>query len=104
VESRTSESFGQSLWSVFPIPFTRRVVTQHPSVILEPDVTIGRCWAFAGGKGHVTIALSEPVAPTAFTIDHISSSVAHVRGLASAPREFNVYVSSLIECSKLTST
>jgi hypothetical protein len=93
IESRTSESYGQTWWSNLPVPFARRIITQPPTVILEPDVTVGRCWAFAGNQGRVTIELSEPVIPTSFTLDHVSPSIAHVRGLASAPKVFAVYVS-----------
>jgi len=74
------------------LPFVRKYSRSHPaSVILEPDVTVGKCWAFEGSEGHVTIELSEPVVVTSVTLDHIPKSLARVKGLASAPKDFSVY-------------
>lgn len=83
--------------------FKRRKYGAHPSVILQvegtvlvlrgiqPDNTVGNCWAFKGSKGYVTIELAQPIIPTNFTLDHVPEAVAH--NPLSAPKEFSVYVS-----------
>uniref|UniRef100_A0A4W6CK40 SUN domain-containing protein n=1 Tax=Lates calcarifer TaxID=8187 RepID=A0A4W6CK40_LATCA len=53
----------------------------------------GRCWAFAGGQGHLFITLSDPVTISHVTLGHISKDISPTGAITSAPKEFSVYVS-----------
>src|SRR5690606_33279769 len=59
-----------------------------PSTILDPDTSLGNCWAFTGSTGYVVVQLSNPVIPEAFSIDHVHESISP--DFSSAPREFQV--------------
>jgi len=60
-----------------------------PSVILQPDNSIGNCWAFSSSHGHVTIGLSRLIYPTSFSLEHIHPDVAYDFG--SAPKDIRVW-------------
>uniref|UniRef100_A0A7N4NVD1 Sperm associated antigen 4 n=1 Tax=Sarcophilus harrisii TaxID=9305 RepID=A0A7N4NVD1_SARHA len=62
-----------------------------PTVILEPDVFPGNCWAFQGAKGQVVIRLPGRVQLSDITLQHPPPSVAHIGGASSAPKDFAVY-------------
>ncbi|XP_052040036.1 sperm-associated antigen 4 protein isoform X2 [Apodemus sylvaticus] len=62
-----------------------------PSVILEPDVFPGNCWAFEGDQGQVVIRLPGHVQLSDITLQHPPPTVAHTGGASSAPRDFAVY-------------
>ncbi|XP_020854182.1 sperm-associated antigen 4 protein isoform X2 [Phascolarctos cinereus] len=62
-----------------------------PTVILEPDVFPGNCWAFQGAKGQVVIRLPGLVQLSDITLQYPPSSVAHTGGASSAPKDFAVY-------------
>uniref|UniRef100_A0A8C5K630 Sperm associated antigen 4 n=1 Tax=Jaculus jaculus TaxID=51337 RepID=A0A8C5K630_JACJA len=62
-----------------------------PSVILEPDVFPGNCWAFEGDQGQVVIRLPGRVQLSDITLQHPPPSVAHTGGASSAPRDFAVF-------------
>ncbi|XP_030742900.1 LOW QUALITY PROTEIN: sperm-associated antigen 4 protein [Echinops telfairi] len=62
-----------------------------PTVILEPDVFPGNCWAFEGDQGQVVIRLPGRVQLSDITLQHPPPSVAHTGGADSAPRDFEVY-------------
>ncbi|XP_044517517.1 sperm-associated antigen 4 protein [Gracilinanus agilis] len=62
-----------------------------PTVILEPDVFPGNCWAFKGPKGQVVIRLPGRVQLSDITLQHPPPSVAHSGGASSAPRDFAVF-------------
>ncbi|XP_028450151.1 SUN domain-containing protein 2-like [Perca flavescens] len=76
--------WGIPLW--YP-PANPRTVIQGHSSLLTP----GRCWAFAGRRGHVFITLSHPVTITHVTLGHITSMQSPAGFAYSAPREFSVY-------------
>ncbi|XP_032387293.1 SUN domain-containing protein 2 [Etheostoma spectabile] len=76
--------WGIPLW--YP-PATPRTVIQGHSSPLTP----GRCWVFAGRRGHVFITLSHPVTITHVTLGHITSLQSPAGFAYSAPREFSVY-------------
>ncbi|XP_071326573.1 SUN domain-containing protein 2-like [Trachinotus anak] len=61
------------------------------TVIQGHSALSGRCWAFAGGKGHLVIALSHPVTITHVTLDHIPKNLSPTGSITSAPKEFTVY-------------
>lgn len=56
---------------------------------IQPDNNVGNCWAYAGHQGHITIALSEPVAVTGVSIAHIPYAL---KRRDSAPKDFEVVV------------
>ncbi|XP_031228326.1 sperm-associated antigen 4 protein isoform X3 [Mastomys coucha] len=62
-----------------------------PSVILEPDVFPGNCWAFEGDQGQVVIRLPGHVHLSDITLQHPPPAVAHTGGASSAPRDFAVF-------------
>ncbi|CAH6776925.1 Spag4 [Phodopus roborovskii] len=62
-----------------------------PSVILEPDVFPGNCWAFEGDQGQVVIRLPGHVQLSDITLQHPPPTVAHTGGASSAPRDFAVF-------------
>ncbi|KAI5216099.1 Sperm-Associated Antigen 4 Protein [Manis pentadactyla] len=62
-----------------------------PTVILEPYVFPGNCWAFEGDQGQVVIRLPGRVQLSDITLQHPHPSVAHTAGADSAPRDFAVY-------------
>ncbi len=68
------------------------VISLHLS--LQPDVHPGNCWAFKGSQGFLVIGLSMKIVPTAFSLDHVPKSLSPTGNISSAPREFNVYVST----------
>eukprot|EP01097_Dermamoeba_algensis_P000307 TRINITY_DN1111_c0_g1_i4.p1 TRINITY_DN1111_c0_g1~~TRINITY_DN1111_c0_g1_i4.p1 ORF type:complete len:308 (-),score=103.71 TRINITY_DN1111_c0_g1_i4:158-1081(-) len=87
IHSKTSTRyFGNSWWKAVLMPFT---VSHPPSTILEPEVVVGKCWAFPGDKGHVTIRLAQPIKVEAVTLDHIDHRIAHQ--VQSAPKTFQVW-------------
>lgn len=58
------------------------------SVVLDPDVLPGNCWAFEGSRGSVTIRLARPVVVTSVTIEHTPRG--SVFSVSSAMRMFQV--------------
>ncbi|KAM6163838.1 sperm-associated antigen 4 protein [Rhynchocyon petersi] len=63
-----------------------------PTVILQPDVFPGNCWAFEGDQGQVVIRMPGLVQLSDITLQHPPPSVVvQVGGASSAPRDFAVY-------------
>jgi SUN domain-containing protein 1/2 len=60
-----------------------------PVTALVPDIHVGNCWAFAGAKGRLGIALSRKVYISAVTVDHPRKEAVFETG--TAPREFKVW-------------
>lgn len=88
VLSRTSPSFVSvrgGWWGLLGVGSRAK----PPSVALRPDNSLGHCWAFAGSRGFLTIALGVPVIPTHFSLEHVSESLQVDR--SSAPRDFSVF-------------
>ncbi len=87
VYSRTSASYsrrgGLLDWLLL------RGHSSSPSLILQPDNSVGNCWAFPGSHGNVTIKLAAPVVPTEFTLDHIAERISY--HFESCPREYQVW-------------
>eukprot|EP00698_Gefionella_okellyi_P023329 TRINITY_DN793_c0_g1_i1.p1 TRINITY_DN793_c0_g1~~TRINITY_DN793_c0_g1_i1.p1 ORF type:complete len:636 (-),score=129.39 TRINITY_DN793_c0_g1_i1:24-1931(-) len=63
--------------------------TRTAAAILEPDMTLGNCFAFAGTQGMATVRLSLPIVVRSVTIDHVSPLVSY--NMKSAPKQFAVY-------------
>ncbi|XP_008575196.1 PREDICTED: SUN domain-containing protein 5 [Galeopterus variegatus] len=64
---------------------------QPPDVILEPNMTPGNCWAFAGDRGQVTIQLAQKVYLSNLTLQHIPKTISLSGSLDTAPKDFVVY-------------
>ncbi|ORX94979.1 hypothetical protein K493DRAFT_220191 [Basidiobolus meristosporus CBS 931.73] len=60
-----------------------------PAIAMDPDTHLGRCWAFPGSQGQLTIQLSRTINATDFTIEHVDQQVAI--DLRSAPKNIEVY-------------
>lgn len=67
-------------------------VSAKPESILIPLTTPGACWPMDGSNGHVTLALTYPVAVSAITIDHVSKYLLNEPSeqLTSAPKDFRI--------------
>ncbi|NXY00142.1 SUN2 protein, partial [Centropus bengalensis] len=57
-------------------------------------VNPGNCWAFRGSQGFAVIRLSSIIHPTAVTLEYIPKVLSPHGTIASAPRDFAVYVSA----------
>uniref|UniRef100_A0A3B4XLC5 SUN domain-containing protein n=1 Tax=Seriola lalandi dorsalis TaxID=1841481 RepID=A0A3B4XLC5_SERLL len=75
----------------FGIPLKQQPVP--PQTVLQGHSPLlpGRCWAFAGGRGHLFIALSHRVTISHVTLGHISKNLSPTGTVTTAPREFSVY-------------
>jgi SUN domain-containing protein 1/2 len=89
VESRTSPTYSKPTGFIYSY-FTGNPYNS-PSTILDPDLSPGNCWAFAGSTGYVSIRLVDAVFPTEFSLEHIPASISY-NEISSAPKEFQVYV------------
>jgi SUN domain-containing protein 1/2 len=54
----------------------------------------GECWAFKGSVGYFVVQLSALVNVTTISYEHIAAVASPEERIASAPREFEVYVSA----------
>ncbi|XP_035992814.1 SUN domain-containing protein 3-like isoform X2 [Fundulus heteroclitus] len=64
-----------------------------PGVVIQGKSRMlpGRCWAFAGSRGHLTIALSHRVTISHVTLGHLPKFLSPTGTIGSSPREFSVY-------------
>ncbi|XP_044215532.1 SUN domain-containing protein 1-like [Thunnus albacares] len=75
----------------FGIPIWRPPVSPKTVIQGHSHLVPGRCWAFAGGRGHLSIALSHPVTISHVSLGHISKSMSPTGSIFSAPKEFSVH-------------
>mmetsp|Transcript_4 Transcript_4/g.4 ORF Transcript_4/g.4 Transcript_4/m.4 type:complete len:467 (+) Transcript_4:172-1572(+) len=66
-----------------------------PEDVITQDTSVGRCWAFSGSSGRVTIQLSRPAQVTAVSLEHVPKVVA--LDVSSAPKKFRVWGLESIE-------
>ncbi|XP_054429399.1 sperm-associated antigen 4 protein isoform X1 [Pteronotus mesoamericanus] len=88
---KTSRDYEDENTAYFWNRFSFWNYARPPTVILEPDVFPGNCWAFEGDQGQVVIRLPGRVQLSDITLQHPPPSVAHTGGANSAPRNFAVY-------------
>ncbi|EFB21644.1 hypothetical protein PANDA_004538, partial [Ailuropoda melanoleuca] len=88
---KTSHDYEDANTAYFWNRFSFWNYARPPTVILEPDVFPGNCWAFEGDQGQVVIRLPGRVQLSDITLQHPPPSVAHSGGANSAPRDFAVY-------------
>ncbi|XP_069870617.1 SUN domain-containing protein 3 isoform X1 [Dipodomys merriami] len=91
IEEGTSESYKNNKAKLYWHGIGFLNYEMPPDTILQPDVHPGKCWAFAGSKGHILIKLARKIIPTAVTMEHISEKVSPSGNISSAPKEFSVY-------------
>eukprot|EP00127_Corallochytrium_limacisporum_P003444 Clim_evm72s149 gene=Clim_evmTU72s149 len=92
---------GGSVLTDYSTPMIPQVVTtsmfgfgsysyaEDPQVVLQPDVTPGRCYCFEGSAGDIVVQLREPIDVQSVTIDHVSKALCY--NISSAPKDFEVY-------------
>nr|XP_046271237.1 SUN domain-containing protein 3-like [Scatophagus argus] len=89
---KSSETYRtkEASFTFFGIPISLPV---KPKIVLQRQkpLTPGHCWAFAGGRGHLFIALSNPIFISHVTLGHISKNVSPTGKISSAPKHFSVY-------------
>ncbi|XP_069907395.1 sperm-associated antigen 4 protein isoform X1 [Oryctolagus cuniculus] len=88
---KTSQDYEDANTAYFWKRFSFWNYARPPTVILEPDVFPGNCWAFEGDQGQVVIRLPGRVQLSDITLQHPPPSVAHTGGANSAPRDFAVF-------------
>ncbi|XP_066091817.1 sperm-associated antigen 4 protein [Saccopteryx bilineata] len=88
---KTSQDYEDANTAYFWNRFSFWNYARPPTVILEPDVFPGNCWAFEGDQGQVVIRLPGRVQLSDITLQHPPPSVTHTGEANSAPRDFAVY-------------
>ncbi|EHH19742.1 hypothetical protein EGK_02459 [Macaca mulatta] len=91
---KTSHDYADRNTAYFWNRFSFWNYARPPTVILEPHVFPGNCWAFEGDQGQVVIQLPGRVQLSDITLQHPPPSVEHTGGANSAPRDFAVFVSA----------
>jgi len=79
--------FGVPVWWWHPAAETAR----GPRAAIQPGAQPGECFPFRGARGHLVVQLSRPIAPTAFTLEHIPREMSPDGRISSAPKSFAVY-------------
>ena len=89
IETLTSPTYTRHLygWRVA----TAQPAIQHkiPALALSPETQPGQCWAMAGTRGTLGVALARTIIPSAFTVDHVAKQLA--LQFSSAPRDVEVW-------------
>ncbi|XP_021102581.1 sperm-associated antigen 4 protein [Heterocephalus glaber] len=88
---KTSHDYEDTNMAYFWNRFSFWNYARPPTVILEPDVFPGNCWAFEGDQGQVVIRLAGHVQLSDITLQHPPPSVAHMGDASSTPRDFAVF-------------
>ncbi|KAM7420719.1 hypothetical protein PAMA_015106 [Pampus argenteus] len=86
----SSATYSTSSLTCFGIPSLCPPVKQKTVIQGQSQLFPGKCWAFAGGQGHIVIALSHPTTINHVTLGHISKSLSPTGSISSAPKEFSV--------------
>jgi len=75
-----------SIDGLLPVFFT----SNTPRVVIQPSITPGDCWSFAGSEGVLVVQLSRTIIPTSFTYEHIRKELSPDLHIDSAPNHFRV--------------
>ncbi|XP_076155232.1 SUN domain-containing protein 2-like [Alosa pseudoharengus] len=91
IGTRCSETYRtrSPCYSLFGVPLW--YASEGPRTVIQPEMHPGKCWAFKGSEGFLTIALSLPVRITHVTLEHIPKSLSPTGRIDSALQEFAVY-------------
>lgn len=71
-------------------------ISFRPRSIHQTGVLPGDCWAFKGSSGSVVIRLLGYVYVSGFSLEHISSSISPTGETDTAPKDFSLWVSRLM--------
>lgn len=85
-ESYHAKTAQISVWGI-PLWYPRNT----PRTAIAPDITPGNCWAFQGFPGFLVIQLSAKINVSAFSLEHIPTTISPDGKRDSAPRGFSVY-------------
>lgn len=75
-----------SIDGLLPLFYT----SNSPRVVIQPTMTPGECWSFAGAEGVLVVQLSRTIIPTAFTYEHIRKELSPDLTNDSAPKHIRV--------------
>ncbi|KAL0065374.1 hypothetical protein AAF712_007579 [Marasmius tenuissimus] len=75
---------------------TRGYYPQHvgimpPDAIIEDALQIGQCWSFSGSRGHIGIALSQPIIVTHVTFHHPNRRELSHKSLGQLPSQLHMW-------------
>mmetsp|Transcript_16825 Transcript_16825/g.53814 ORF Transcript_16825/g.53814 Transcript_16825/m.53814 type:complete len:608 (+) Transcript_16825:2-1825(+) len=62
---------------------------KSPEVALDEESSLGKCWAFPGRSGRLTVRLVTPACVGAVSVEHVPAAVSPLR--ASAPKTFELW-------------
>lgn len=85
-ESYLDKNIQYSVDGLIPVFFT----SNSPRVVIQPSVTPGECWSFAGSEGVLVVQLSRTIIPTSFTYEHTRKELTPDLHIESAPKHFRV--------------
>lgn len=85
-KSYLEKNIQYSIDGLLPVFFT----SNSPRVVIQPSMTPGECWSFAGSEGVLVVQLSRTIIPTAFTYEHIRRELSPDLHIDSAPKHFRV--------------
>lgn len=75
-----------SIDGLLPIFYT----SNTPRIVIQPSMTPGDCWSFAGADGVLVVQLSRTIIPTSFTYEHIRKELTPDYNIDSAPKHIRV--------------
>lgn len=85
-KSYLEKNIQYSIDGLLPVFFT----SNSPRVVIQPTMTPGECWSFAGAEGSLVVQLSRTIIPTSFTYEHIRKELTPDLHIDSAPKHFRV--------------
>lgn len=85
-KSYLEKNIQYSIDGLLPIFYT----SNSPRVVIQPSITPGECWSFAGSEGVLVVQLSRTIVPTSFTYEHIPKELSPDLHIQSAPKHFRV--------------
>lgn len=85
-KSYLEKNIQYSIDGLLPVFFT----ANSPRVVIQPSVTPGDCWSFAGAEGVLVVRLSRTIIPTSISYEHIRKELTPDQHIDSAPRHFRI--------------
>lgn len=85
-KSYLEKNIQYSIDGLLPVFFT----SNSPRVVIQPSMTPGECWSFAGAEGVLVVQLSRTIIPASFTYEHIRKELTPDLHIDSAPKHFRV--------------
>lgn len=69
------------------------------TLLLQPGMAPGQCWAFKGSRGQAIIKLVSPVRISGVSLEHISKSISPTGEISTAPKDFSISVkTTIVKC------